>query len=235
MGPEEMLDGLLGGRANPEELIRNQDKILGWNGQDVTRKVRPSDSEVAALGPVFQEAWDRDFKHAPNRSMMIVKLINVFLGDLASVLVGQYLSTSTFTVHPYSRGHIHITGPELGDAIDFETGFFLESRGLDIKKQVWAYKKQREVVQQIAAYRASCCARTSAPPHSLGTCKMGPYEKRGVVDARLGVEGLKIADLSVLPGNVTANTNNTALAFGEKAADIFIKELGLGRVVVAAV
>ena len=42
-----------------------------------------------------------------------------------------------------------------------------------------------------------------------------------------GVEGLKIADLSILPRNVAANTNNTALAIGEKAADIFIKELGL--------
>ncbi|KAK0717435.1 GMC oxidoreductase-domain-containing protein [Lasiosphaeria miniovina] len=190
-------------------------------------------------------------------------------------------STSTFTVHPYSRGHIHITGPELGGAIDFETGFFSDPRGLDIRKQVWAYKKQREVVRRMAAYRGevagghppfaaasgAACVEKDGPLAgdvqdikytatddavieqllresvgttwpSLGTCKMGPYEKCGVVDARLGVygiEGLKIADLSVLPGNVTANTNNTALTVGEKAADIFIEELGLGRVVVAAV
>ncbi len=53
----------------------------------------------------------------------------------------------------------------------------------------------------------------------------------GVVDATLsvyGVRGLKVADLSIAPRNVAANTNNTAMAVGEKAADIFIKELGFG-------
>jgi alcohol oxidase len=42
-----------------------------------------------------------------------------------------------------------------------------------------------------------------------------------------GVEGLKIADLSIPPLNVAANTMNTAVAIGEKAADIFIAELGI--------
>lgn len=66
--------------------------------------------------------------------------------------------------------------------------------------------------------------------HPLGTCKMLPRDQKGVVDANLGVHGvpgLKIADLSVLPKNVAANTNHTALAVGEKAADTFIQELRL--------
>lgn len=67
--------------------------------------------------------------------------------------------------------------------------------------------------------------------HSLGTCKMLPSDdKMGVVDHTLsvyGVKGLKIADMSIAPSNVAANTNATALALGEKAADIFIRELGL--------
>lgn len=68
--------------------------------------------------------------------------------------------------------------------------------------------------------------------HSLGTCKMAPREKAGVVDGNLnvyGVKNLKLADLSVPPGNVGANTGNTAFLMGEKAADIFIKELGLNK------
>jgi alcohol oxidase len=59
---------------------------------------------------------------------------------------------------------------------------------------------------------------------------MAPREKNGVVDENLnvyGVEGLKAADLSILPINMAANTNSTALLIGEKAADVFIKELGL--------
>lgn len=66
--------------------------------------------------------------------------------------------------------------------------------------------------------------------HSLGTCKMAKREERGVVDGKLGVygvKGLKLADLSVPPENVGANTGNTAFLVGEKAASLFAEELGL--------
>ncbi|KAF1999190.1 GMC oxidoreductase [Amniculicola lignicola CBS 123094] len=66
--------------------------------------------------------------------------------------------------------------------------------------------------------------------HSLGTCAMAPREEKGTVDCHLnvyGVEGLKIADMSIPPQNVAANTMNTAIVVGEKAADIIIKEMGL--------
>jgi alcohol oxidase len=63
---------------------------------------------------------------------------------------------------------------------------------------------------------------------------MKPREKGGVVDSRLnvyGLSGLKIADLSIGPGNVAANTYSTALAIGEKAAIIIAEELGIKGVV----
>ena len=66
--------------------------------------------------------------------------------------------------------------------------------------------------------------------HSIATCKMAPREENGVVDGRLnvwGTKGLKLADLSIPPMNVSANTNNTAMVIGEKAADFIIKDLGL--------
>lgn len=59
---------------------------------------------------------------------------------------------------------------------------------------------------------------------------MKPREKGGVVDSRLnvyGVNGLKVADLSVGPGNVSANTYSTALVIGEKAAVIIAEELDI--------
>lgn len=49
--------------------------------------------------------------------------------------------------------------------------------------------------------------------HSLGTCKMAPKDKKGVVDPSLSVHGLqnlKLADLSIPPENVGANTGGTA-------------------------
>jgi alcohol oxidase len=66
--------------------------------------------------------------------------------------------------------------------------------------------------------------------HSLGTCAMRRREAGGVVDGRLrvyGVEGLRVADLSVVPGNVAANTASTAMMIGEKAAVLVGEDLGV--------
>ncbi|KAG9316079.1 hypothetical protein JVU11DRAFT_3750 [Chiua virens] len=66
--------------------------------------------------------------------------------------------------------------------------------------------------------------------HSLGTCAMKPRDQGGVVDARLnvyGVQGLKVADLSICPTNVGNNTYSTALMIGEKVATIIAEDLGL--------
>ncbi|KAI0712761.1 alcohol oxidase-like protein [Cerioporus squamosus] len=66
--------------------------------------------------------------------------------------------------------------------------------------------------------------------HALGTCAMKPRKDYGVVDSRLnvyGVEGLKIVDMSICPGNVAANTYSTAVVVGEKAAAIIGQDLGV--------
>ena len=63
---------------------------------------------------------------------------------------------------------------------------------------------------------------------------MKPRTRGGVVDSRLnvyGVKGLKVADMSIGPGNVGANTFSTALVIGEKAAVIIAEELGIQGVV----
>ncbi|KAH7913539.1 GMC oxidoreductase-domain-containing protein, partial [Hygrophoropsis aurantiaca] len=69
--------------------------------------------------------------------------------------------------------------------------------------------------------------------HSLGTCAMKPRGQEGVVDERLnvyGVTNLKVADISIAPGNVGANTYSTALVIGEKAAVIIAEDLGINGV-----
>ncbi|KAI0337223.1 alcohol oxidase [Trametopsis cervina] len=66
--------------------------------------------------------------------------------------------------------------------------------------------------------------------HSLGTCAMKPREQGGVVDSKLNVYGtqnLKVADLSIPPSNVAANTYSTTLAVAEKAALIIAEEFGI--------
>jgi alcohol oxidase len=63
---------------------------------------------------------------------------------------------------------------------------------------------------------------------------MKPRERGGVVDPRLnvyGVQGLKVADMSIAPSNVAANTYSTALLIGEKAAVMIAEDLGIKGVV----
>ena len=189
----------------------------------------------------------------------------------------EYISMANWTAYPYSRGHVHITGPAMSDPVDFDTGWLTDPGDVDVKKHIWAYKVTREMWRRMPIFRGELASsHPRFPPgskaaviekadgpvvtddssrieysaeddkaieqkireilattwHSLGTCKMAPREEKGVVDGNLsvhGVQGLKLADLSVPPANVGANTGNTAFVVGEKAADIFIKELGLNN------
>jgi len=68
--------------------------------------------------------------------------------------------------------------------------------------------------------------------HPMGTCRMGPAddsqrESGSVVDATLkvhGLDGLRIADASIMPMMISANTNAACLMIGEKAADILLTD-----------
>lgn len=205
--------------------------------------------------------------HHPTNSVRFIAALPEGDSDL------HFVTASSFSLYPYSRGRVHITGPSALDAPSLRTGFLTDPDNVDAKMAAWVYKTQREVFRRLDMYRGeyaplhppfaddseATCGRTEgplprdAPPirytpadeavlaewvrgnvgqnwHGLGTCKMAPRSKKGVVDARLGVYGvggLKVADLSVAPVNVAANTASAAFAIGEKAADVFIKELGL--------
>ncbi|KAI8264653.1 Alcohol oxidase [Colletotrichum sp. SAR11_239] len=253
-------------------MIAADDPQLGWNGHDASSKLRPSPADIAALGPEFQEVWDRDFKDSPNRPLMIWGLFNAFFGD-PSILPddAEYVTTAPWVTYPYARGHVHITGPTIDDDYDFDPGWLLDENDIDLKSHIWGYKTQRRMARQMDIFRGELASGQPKFPegskaavvevadgpigedveysaedeaaivqyirenigtsrHPLGTCKMAPREATGVVDANLnvyGVSGLKIADLSVPPHQVAANTYNTALMLGEKAADMIIQELGL--------
>ncbi len=58
--------------------------------------------------------------------------------------------------------------------------------------------------------------------HPLGTCRMGADADHAVVDTDLkvfGIQGLRVADASIMPTIASTNTNAISIVIGERAAD----------------
>ncbi|KAJ3578754.1 hypothetical protein NPX13_g1819 [Xylaria arbuscula] len=273
--PEDTWDSIYNGTRNISKMLENNDSMLGWNAFDASAKLRPTMSEIDFLDADFRRSWYEDYKTVEAKPLASMYLCAGILGDLRPFPNGQYFTICSYTTYPYSRGHVHITGPDIEDPYDFKSGFLSDLNSVDLKIQVWAYKKQREIARRMRHFqseildqhpsfpkgsKASCeylaqhkishevnieysdqdneaierfiRERVTTTWHPLGTCKMAPANQGGVVNESLGVhglKGLKIADMSILPSNVSGNTMSIALAIGEKAADIFAQELKLAQ------
>jgi choline dehydrogenase-like flavoprotein len=62
--------------------------------------------------------------------------------------------------------------------------------------------------------------------HAMGTCRMGT-DAGAVLDGRLrvrGAAGLRVVDLSVVPGPVSGNTNAPTMAIAARAADLILED-----------
>ena len=76
-------------------------------------------------------------------------------------------------------------------------------------------RRRSEIVEHLRQH-------TQTLYHPVGTCAMGSGEQ-AVVDPELrvrGVEGLRVADASVMPVVPAGNTNAPTVMVGEKAADL---------------
>jgi choline dehydrogenase len=145
-------------------------------------------------------------------------------------------------VRPQSRGYLRLKTADPDGPLAIQPNFLKEPAdvdalvtavelGLDIASQP-AYRDliRRWVVpatrlgrdEAVAFVRRAC----STYHHPIGTCAMGTG-REAVVDAELrvcGVEGLRIADASVMPTIPSANTNAPTVMIGEFASRLVVAE-----------
>nr|MBV6630788.1 choline dehydrogenase [Oceanococcus sp. HetDA_MAG_MS8] len=85
-------------------------------------------------------------------------------------------------------------------------------------------------VQSDADIDAAIRARAETVYHPVGSCRMGSDEM-AVVDDKLrvhGIDGLRVADASIMPTILRGNTNAPCMAIGEKAARMILAEAKYG-------
>lgn len=146
-------------------------------------------------------------------------------------------------MRPNSRGHVRISGSSPTDQPEIVFNFFADEAdqraaiaGLRFGRQIAATSPMSACVEfelspgtevqsddELLEY---CRSNGLSLLHAVGTCKMGIGDD-AVVDPRLrvhGIDGLRIADASIMPRIVTGNTNAASIMIGEKAAALILED-----------
>ncbi|MEV0611782.1 GMC family oxidoreductase N-terminal domain-containing protein [Nonomuraea sp. NPDC050404] len=138
-------------------------------------------------------------------------------------------------VAPFSRGTIRLASTDAGAAPLIDPRYIADSRDLDAMVTGLRIAREIGAAAALAPWRAREESPVAGAPdaeqvrtncwsyhHYAGTCRIG-MDEAAVVDTDLrvrGIEGLRIADASVMPAPVSAGTNATVYAIAERAAQL---------------
>jgi choline dehydrogenase-like flavoprotein len=160
--------------------------------------------------------------------------------------VGHGYAISPVALYPESRGTLRLASPDPAAAPLIDPKLLSEPD--DIKPLIRALRIARAAFESPAFARFE--GREVAPGpsvqsdaefdsyiretgytvhHPVGTCKMGTDEM-AVVDPQLrvrGIEGLRVADASVMPKLIGGNTNAPSVMIGERCADFVLGKQAL--------
>lgn len=151
------------------------------------------------------------------------------------------MTVSVCNLRPTSRGQVLLGKNGGGKDIQIFANYLATENDQDIAvravKQTRAIFKVGPVAQRVKQEMTPGQAvqsdadildyiRSSAQSmhHWAGTCKMG-VDAQAVVDPQLrvyGIQGLRVADASIIPNIVSANTNAVSYVIGEKAAEMIL-------------
>jgi choline dehydrogenase len=156
-------------------------------------------------------------------------------------MLEHHFQVGVVVLHPHSRGRVTLRSASpidppkifmdiMKDPVEFET----MRRGIREARRIYRTGPQGELtgkeitpgpeVDSDAALDEFIRSACSVTQHPVGTCSMG-MGAEAVVDPQLkviGIEGLRVADASVMPTVPGANTNASAIMVGEKASDLIL-------------
>ncbi|MHC6176011.1 GMC family oxidoreductase [Glutamicibacter sp. X7] len=144
-------------------------------------------------------------------------------------------------VRPASRGELTLKSSDPADGLNVDIAALAEQQDLDAL--VFSVKQCREIGRSQAVAKFKPTEIYPGPEvsddeleeyvrntvvtyhHQVGTCKMG-VDDAAVTDPTTlrvhGVQGVRVADASVMPLVTTGNTNAPAILIGEKAAGMVL-------------
>ena len=183
------------------------------------------------------------FKSHPDVAIPDLQLVFVLalVDDHARKMhISHGISCHVDVLRPFSRGTVGLqsTDPRVAPVID--PRFLSDER--DTQLLVKGGQMQQRIMESSAfasvrgkmlypvrvddakAMEQDIRNRADTQYHPVGSCKMGPdSDPMAVVDAQLrvkGVDGLRVADASIMPTLTGGNTNAASIMIGEKAADL---------------
>ena len=153
---------------------------------------------------------------------------------------GHGFSCHACVLRPESRGSVTLASPDAAAAPLIDPGFLTDDRdmatlraGVRMMHRIVAAPPLSDYagvdrhpvnIDDDAALDALIRSRADTVYHPVGTCRMGS-DADAVVGPTLklnGVDGLWVADASIMPRLVSGNTNAPSIMIGERAAD-FVK------------
>jgi choline dehydrogenase len=144
-------------------------------------------------------------------------------------------------LQPRSRGTVRLDSADPAAAPRIDPQYFADDRDMqlllkafDLSRRVAAHPEMAKHIKVEAVPGPHCTSEADIRAHirlfsktvyhPVGTCKMGPSsDAEAVVDPTLslhGIEGLRVADASIMPRIVGGNTNAPSIMIGEKCADL---------------
>lgn len=152
----DTLDGI--GRGDPEETslwheqwLKDGKGLLAHNGLDAAIKLRPNEAELKEIGPAFEQRWKDYFVDKPDKPVLFLCAMAMFIGDPTSVPPRKYFSMGYFLAYPKATGHVHITSADdLTAPLDFETAYGKAPEDMAVLK--FGYKRGREFARRMACY-----------------------------------------------------------------------------------